>query len=82
MVGSKENTEDGDKVVMKINIMIIERKSKAGCGNANDKDLSQDHDKVSHLVHKEASHYIGCYHVECILESILLLTNLTNELFT
>ena len=67
VVRTKENTEDGDQVVVKINVVIIESDGEASGGDANDKDLAKNHDKISDLIHKESSNNVGSYQVKCIL---------------
>ena len=72
VVRTKENTEDGDQVVVKINVVIIESDGEASGGDANDKDLAKNHDKVSDLIHKESSDNVGSYQVKCILNENIL----------
>ena len=67
MVGAKDNTKDGDEVVVEFNARIIDSDSKADSSDTNDEDFAKNHDKVGDLIDKESSHDIGGDEVEGVL---------------
>ena len=67
MIGAKDDTKNGDEVVVEFNTRIVDGDSKADSCDANNENFPKNHHKISYLIDKESSHNIGRDQVESIL---------------